>query len=389
VILGLAAGGLANFLLLYYVQPLLPSLAVQFAVTPSTSAAALSISTLTLAIALLVVGPASDALGRVALMRLSLTASGVLGVASAFAPSWHALLVLRGLEGIALAALPAVALAYVREEIHPSAHLQANAAYITGTALGGAAARLLPGPLADWWGWSGATLVVSAFTLLCAMATFLLLPASARFTPSVVRPGTLLRTTVRTVRDPVLAGLCVIGLATMGTFVGIYNAISFRLQDAPYLLGGEAGAVYLAYLAGIAAPWLIRRVASARGRDVALLLTVGLLAAGTTILSFRPLPLVMAGLGLLTFAFLGAHSVASGWVVDRARHLGIGAAQATSSYLVAYYTGSALFGALVTRQWQLGGWTGVTVYALSLAVLAATATVWIGRHDRRASAVRP
>src|SRR5262245_39400643 len=117
IMLGLILGGFANFMSLYYVQPLLPSIANKFQVSASASAATLSLPTITMAIALLFIGPISDVIGRVAIMRMSLAGSAVLGVAAAFAPTWHSLLVIRALEGVALAGLPAAALAYLGEEM--------------------------------------------------------------------------------------------------------------------------------------------------------------------------------------------------------------------------------------------------------------------------------
>ena len=52
------------------------------------------------------------------------------------APSWEVLLGLRVLQGVTLAGLPAVATAYLREELHPSVHGRAFGLYIGGTALG-------------------------------------------------------------------------------------------------------------------------------------------------------------------------------------------------------------------------------------------------------------
>lgn len=382
LLVGLMAGGLANFVLLYYVQPLLPSLAARYGVSAGTSAQALSVTTVAMAVAFLVVGPLSDAVGRVALLRWSLVASGLLGVASAYAPSWEVLLVLRGLLGVALAGLPALALAYLREEVHRSAHLRVNAGYIAGTAMGGAAGRLLPGPLDHWWGWQGTTLVVSGLTLLAAVLVWLLVPPSLRFVPA--RPGVraLAGNTVRTVRDPVLVALCLVGGTTMGAFVGLYNAVAFRLTGPPFLLGGAASAVYLPYLLGLAAPAVASRVAAGAGRGVAVLAGLALFAVGVLVTAVPTLASVMAGLGLLTFAFLGVHSLATGWVVDRARRVRVGAAQASSSYLLAYYAGSAVFGVLTTSAWEAGGWTVVVTVSLGLVVAGATAAVTAGRRDR-------
>jgi len=378
---GVAIGGMANFVLLYYVQPLLPSLAAEYEVSAGTSAQALSISTLTMAVALLGVGPLSDRVGRVAVMRWSLLASGVLGVASAFAPTWSTLLVLRGLMGVALAGLPAIALAYLREEVHASAHGRANAWYIMGTACGGALGRLLPVPLDAHLGWTGATLVVSGLTVAAGLAMVVLVPASRAFVPTTrgVRP--LLLGIGATLRDPVVVAVCVLAFAAMGAFVGVYNAFAFRIQAPPYSLGASATLVYLAYPVGIVGPHVARAMAARWGRRGALLALLGLMVVGVAMVAAHPLGLMMVGLGALTFGFLATHSLATGWVVDRASRRGLSPAQASSNYLLAYYTGSAVVGTAAVHVWESGGWGAVTALALGLVLVAGAAVVVAARAD--------
>ncbi|WP_460303805.1 MFS transporter [Actinocorallia aurea] len=384
---GLVAGGLANFLALYYVQPLLPGLAAHFGVSAGASAGALSAATLAMAVALLVVGPVSDLVGRVPIMRFSLLASGALGVATAFAPSWNALLVLRALQGVALAGLPAVALAYVREEAPEGRHLRANATYITGTALGGAAGRLLPGPLHAWWGWPGASAAIGVITLLCAAVLWLTLPPSRHFRRAQPSVRSLLEMTGRSLRDPSLVMLCLVGAATMGAFVGLCNAMTFRLEAAPYLLGGAATLVFLAYPVGIPAPHALGRLAARRGRGRTALLGVALLLLGVLLTLPAPLPVVVCGVAVLTFAFLGTHSLVSGWVSERADRIGAGAGQAAGLYLLAYYAGSSLFGSLATREWQAAGWAGVIATCVLLTVAAGLLVGLARRFDTAPEAV--
>ncbi|WP_214412273.1 MFS transporter [Sphaerisporangium fuscum] len=381
IMYGLMLGGFANFLALYYVQPLLPGLTREFHVTAAESAAVLSLSTITMAVALLFVGPVSDVAGRLVIMRISLAGSAVLGIAAAFAPTWSSLLAIRAAEGVALAGLPAVALAYLREEIHSSAHLRANAAYITGTAAGGAAGRLLPGPLDALWGWQGAALGVGVLTVVSAAGLWLLVPPSRRFVRSSPRPSDILRTTRLALRDPALVALCLVGAATMGAFVGLYNAMAFRLEAAPYLLGGAAVLVFLAYPVGLFAPHAAGRLAGRVGRGGAALAGVGLLLAGVLLTVPAPLAVVVAGLAVLTFAFLGTHSLASGWVAGRAHRAGAGVGQASGLYLLAYYLGSSAFGALATRQWQSGGWLAVTAVSAALAAVAGLLVLVARRFD--------
>ncbi|MGC3993023.1 MAG: MFS transporter [Propionicimonas sp.] len=381
IVVALMAGGLANFSLMYFVQPLLPMMAAHYGVTAAESAHALSITTLTIILGLAATGPLADRVGRVAVMRWSLLASGVLGLLSAVAPTWPALLLLRGLLGLTLAGLPGAALAYLREEVDGPSHPRANAAYIAGTAVGGAAGRLLPGPLAAIGGWPLAAGVVSLVTLAAGILLLVLLPPSRGFRAHPVALRETLLGTLRAPADRVVALVCAVGFAAMGAFVGVYNAVAFRLQAAPFLLGAAASLVYLAYPVGIAAPAVARALAARIGRGRSVTAGVALLAVSVVLISFPALPAVVAGLGLITFAFLGTHSLLSGWVVDRAQRTGRGTAQASSAYLGTYYLGSTLAGALATWLWQTGGWVGVAVLGLGLCAIAATAAVAATRSD--------
>lgn len=382
LIVALMAGGLANFSLMYFVQPLLPLLASEYSVSPAESAHALSITTLTITAGLLMAGPLSDRFGRVNLMRYSLVGSGLLGLASAFAPNWNALLTLRGLLGITLAWLPAAALAYLREEVHLSAHSRANAAYIAGTAIGGATGRLLPGPLAALGGWTATAATMSLLTLASGLALWLLLPASEGFQTHRVNLSEMLLGTVTAPSDKVLAWLCLAGFAAMGTFVAVYNAMAFRLQAAPFSLGHAASLVYLAYPIGISAPYLLRQLSDRFGRGHATALGAVLLAVATAVVALPSLIAVIIGLALLTFAFLGVHSLLSGWVVDRAARQQLGNAQASSAYLLTYYLGSTVAGALATLFWQTQGWPLVAALTVGLGGLTLIAVLLASHFDR-------
>jgi MFS transporter, YNFM family, putative membrane transport protein len=116
VVGALFAAGAATFALLYSTQAILPELAAQFDVSTASSTLTVSLTTLGLGVALLVAGPASDVAGRTTFIHLSLTASAVVAVGCAIAPTWSTLVGLRLLAGVALAGLPAVATAYLREE---------------------------------------------------------------------------------------------------------------------------------------------------------------------------------------------------------------------------------------------------------------------------------
>lgn len=375
VVGALFAAGLATFALLYSTQAILPALSRTFAVSTTASTLSVSLTTLGLGAALLVAGPLSDVIGRTRLIHASLAASGVVAAACALAPSWTSLLVLRLLLGVALAGLPAVATAYLREELHPSSHGRAAGLYIGGTALGGMAGRLVAGGVAEAAGWRWALAATALLGVACAVAVRVLLPPSQGFhaAPAGLRP--LLRTARRAVSDPVLLSLYAVGACGIGALVAVFNTLTFRLEAAPYHLGlGAASLVFLVYPLGTAGSAVFGRLADSRGRRAVLPLGCLIAVAGALLTLAAPLPLVVLGTGLLTAGFFALHGVASGWVTVRAHAGGVAAGQAASLYLVAYYLGSSLFGSVAGEAWSTGGWPGVTALAtallLSCAVLA-------------------
>jgi YNFM family putative membrane transporter len=371
--------GLAVFATLYAPQALLPELSRAFHVSPASSTLAVSISTGALAVGLLILGPLSDRRGRTAILHASLTAAALLAVLLALTPAWWVLLVLRALQGFALAGLPAVAVAYLREELHPSVSSRAIGLYVSGTAIGGLAGRLLTGVLTELGGWRTALAGTAALAVACAVAVRVLLPPSRRFT-RVPRGGRLLRQLAAGFTDPALLALYGVAALLMGGFVAVYNAGTFRLESAPYsLTPALAGLVFLAYLPGSAgsptAGWLADRL----GRRLVVPLAVAVMGAGIALTLPGPLWCVVLGMCVLTVGFFAAHGVASGWVAVRAQLGGRAVGQAASLYSFWYYVGSSVGGTLAGRAWQDAGWPGVVVLAGVCTGVALLLTVLLGR----------
>lgn len=135
--LALFAGGFVTFALLYTLQPLMPEITEAFGITPTESSLTLSVTTLSMALTMLFIGSVSDAVGRRAIMTASLVATSVIAIISAFSPFFPVLLLLRILQGIALAGLPAIAMTYLVEEIEPLSLGYAMGLYISGNSIGG------------------------------------------------------------------------------------------------------------------------------------------------------------------------------------------------------------------------------------------------------------
>jgi YNFM family putative membrane transporter len=107
--------------------------------------------------------------------------------------------------------------------------------------------------------------------------------------------------------------------------------------------------------------------------------------AGALISLASSLVVIILGTTLLTFAFYGGHSVASGWVSIRAK---TAKSQAASFYLFTYYTGSSLLGYFGGFAWQHGRWPGITTLigiTLTIALAISIALMFTARNHTRSS----
>jgi len=380
IIAALFAAGVATFALIYSTQALLPEFPRAFGISAAQSTLSVSLTTVGLGIALLVAGPLSEVVGRTRLIHLSLVASAAVGIACALAPTWHMLLGLRLLQGVTLAGLPAVATAYLREELHPGTHARAAGIYIGGTAIGGMTGRLVTGPIADVAGWRWALAAIAAVGLVGAVVVGLLLPASRNFVAVPARIGSLAAMARRALKDRALLALYAIGACSIGAFVAVFNAVGFRLTSAPFDLGlGAAGLVFLVYPVGTVGSMVAGRLADRFSRRAVVPIGALIALVGVLLTLTGSLPVIVLGVAVLTAGFFAVHGVASGWVPTRAHAGGVAAGQAASLYLFAYYLGSSVFGSLTGQAWSLAGWSGVVGLAGGLLVVTGLLALWLQR----------
>lgn len=371
---------LASFAQLYGIQPLMPTFAAEFGLDPATSALSMSLPAVGLGIAMLVAGPLSEVVGRTPLIHASLLGAAVIAVACGLAPSWPLLLVLRTAQGVALAGLSAVAMAYLSEEIHPESLARVAGFYVSGTALGGMSGRFVAGLLAQWLGWRGAIIGLGVLAVGAAVVVRLLLPGSEGFRPSAADPTALALAGMRVMRDPALVSLFAVGCTAMGTFVGLFNAVVFRLTGPPYGLPvGVVSLVFLVHVLGSASSARAGRLVATHGYRAVAPVGALILIIGVLVTLADPLPVVIAGAAIVSIGFFAVHGVAAPWVAARATH-GVGAtAQATAGYLFWFYLGSSVFGGLAPAAWTVGGWPLTVLLCAGLAVLTLALTLILRR----------
>lgn len=366
--LALVIAGFATFSLLYCVQSLLPVFSQAFGVSAGEASLVVSLATGPMAVMLLVASVLSDRIGRRQMMTGSLFAASTVTVISTLIPGWHALLISRFMTGVALSGIPAVAMAYVAEEVDAGSIGGAMGLYIAGSAIGGMAGRLVSSVMTEWLGWRYAVAAIGGCSLIGAIVFSRAAPPSRSF---VARrhDWASFSTSVRQLRrDAALPWLYGESFLLMGAFVTLYNYVTFRLLGPPYALSQSAvGAIFLFYIVGSFSSTWFGQLAGRLGRRRVFWIPILTFLGGVALTATRPLICVVLGIGIATVGYFGAHSVASSWVGRRG---GAARAQAAAFYLFFLYVGSSVLGSAGGIAWSRVGWTGVALFIGALLFLA-------------------
>lgn len=366
ILAALACAGIATFAQLYSPQAVLPLLADDLGITAAEAGLSISAATLGLAAAVLPWSFLADRIGRVKAMTFAICAATVFGLLVPLSPDLATLLFLRLLEGVALGGIPALAIAYLNEEVSRGHAAAAAGSYVAGTTVGGLAGRIVAGPVGELWGWRAGSLAVSILAAAAAVAFLMLVPRARGFIrtpPGGIRSAFGLLG--KQLHNPRLAAIYLQAFLLMGGFVAVYNYLGFRLAAAPYNLPATiVSLIFLAYLSGTITSRWAGAIAARFGRRTVLLWGTGLMMAGLALTVLPPLPLILTGLGVFTAGFFAAHSIASGWTGAIAT---TGRAQAASLYNLAYYVGSSVVGWAGGLLFQSLGWAALvwTVMALT------------------------
>ncbi|PAT05501.1 MFS transporter [Corynebacterium hadale] len=364
--------GLAIFSSLYATQALLPTLTREMGIDPSTAALTVSAATGALAVCVVPASILSEKFGRGRVLVISALAATALGLTLPLAQSIEQLVVLRSLQGALLAGTPAVAMAWLSEELDERDLAGAMGLYIAGTSVGGLTGRLIPAFMLEVTGWRWALATSAAVSLALAVATAILLPEQRNFRPKAsIRPGAEVRAVAGHLRNPRLVGLVTTAFIAMGVFVSMYNFFGFRAINDFGLAPSLAGLTYVMYLSGTWSSARAGSFVSRFGRGRVVLAAAVLMLTGALIGSSGNLIVTLVGLLLFTASFFALHSTASGWVgliAEKDR------AEASSLYVFCYYMGSSLLGAATGQAYEALPWAGfVAVLAAMLGALIAIA----------------
>lgn len=383
--LALFAAGFITFANLYMTQPLLPEFSKTFNITPAIASLSLSVSTFVLSISLILVSSLSESWGRKRLMVVSIFAASILTIAVAFSPNYEVLLVLRIIQGFVFAGVPAIAMAYLGEEMEPTSLGIAMGLYISGNTVGGLAGRVIIGSMTDLFSWQTGMIIMGLLSIIVSAYFVWALPPSKNFTPRPLQFKSLTKSLFSHLKDPGLLCLFGISFTLMGGFVTLYNYISYLLLAPPYNLSATVvGWIFVIYLVGTFSSAWFGSLSDKLGRQKVMFAGIIITLSGALLTLPVHLMIKIMGMIVFTFGFFGTHSIASGWVSWRAKK---DKAQASSLYLFGYYFGSSVGGTTGGIFWSLWGWSGVIYFISALIIISFVLAVILMVINRNAEKI--
>lgn len=360
--------GLSVFSQLYLFQPLLPQLCRQFHISPAHSSWAVSATTIGMAAGLFIFSFYADRLSRKRLMSFAMIASSLLTLLTAAIPQFDLFICVNFFKGLLLSGVSAVALAYLSEEVETKVIGLAISLYLSGNALGGMAGRIAASFLASWLGWRWAVVIIGANSLVLGILFIKWLPASHFFTPQTQTIKRKVHQMTLFIRHPFMIRIYIAAVFFMGSFVSVYNYLGFRLEAPPFELPHFIiSSIFIMYTTGIigtmiAGKWSDRMSPARLIKGFILIMVIGLL-----LLLIPNLIAVIIGLGIFTFGFFAAHTMASRIISQLARE---GKSTATSLYWLFYYAGSSFIGTgtgVILSKWN---WEVLILCLLFVIILA-------------------
>lgn len=382
IILALALSGLAELASLFFIQPLLPVLAVEYDVPVSQVSIILSAETALLAIGLLFTGTLSDHYGRKKLIIVSLLLGGLLTMLCPLVESWAMLVALRAVIGLALSGIAAAATAYISEEVAPVVAGVVTGYFVFGNSMGGMSRRIVASQLIDHISINTIFYGFAISLILVALLVYFLLPASQNFKPTqslnVLR---VVKGAASHFKNKKLALAFVISFIIFGVFTSLYNYLAFFLKGEPFHISpANAGLLSFSFaLSFFTAPQAGRLSAKYGSMRVLRALFV-MMALGMLLTLTSNVVTFIIGAVIFTGCFFGCHSIGLSWVSKNATHA---RGQAVALYLFFYYMGGSVIGFVNGFVFHSMGWQGMTGFIIALLAVGAVVATYLSSSETK------
>jgi predicted MFS family arabinose efflux permease len=358
----------------YYAQPLLPTMARAFGVSPAGAGCIVTVAQLGYGLGLLLIVPLGDLVERRGLVvGMSLLAAAGL-FTTALAPSLAMVLVGTALTGL-FSVVAQILVPFAATLAAPERRGQVVGTVMSGLLLGILLARTVAGALANLGSWRTVYWVGGAAMLLSAAILRRALPRHHE-PAGLSYPRLLLSIAGLFRREPALRLRALLGATTFAAFSVLWTSMGFLLAAPPY--GFSAGAIGLFGLAGMAGAL----AASAAGRlgdrgqgERATGFGLALLLLSWGLLALAPRSLIAFGAGvvLLDLAVQGVHISNQSRIYQLAPEA---RNRITAAYMTCYFVGGATGSLVSAAAYSRAGWTGVTVVGAGVSALGLA--LWVG-----------
>jgi predicted MFS family arabinose efflux permease len=358
----------------YYAQPLLPTMARAFGVSPAGAGCIVTVAQLGYGLGLLLIVPLGDLVERRGLVvGMSLLAAAGL-FTTALAPSLAVVLVGTALTGL-FSVVAQILVPFAATLAAPERRGQVVGTVMSGLLLGILLARTVAGALANLGSWRTVYWVGGAAMLLSAAILRRALPRHHE-PAGLSYPRLLLSIAGLFRREPALRLRALLGATTFAAFSVLWTSMGFLLAAPPY--GFSAGAIGLFGLAGMAGAL----AASAAGRlgdrgqgERATGFGLALLLLSWGLLALAPRSLIAFGAGvvLLDLAVQGVHISNQSRIYQLAPEA---RNRITAAYMTCYFVGGATGSLVSAAAYSRAGWTGVTVVGAGVSALGLA--LWVG-----------
>jgi predicted MFS family arabinose efflux permease len=358
---------------LFATQAILPSLAVEYGVTPSEIGVAANSTTLGMAVAGLLVGAFSASIERKRAILFSLLLLSIPTAAIAYAPNLTVFSLLRITQGLFMAAAFTLTLTHLAERCeHRTA--TALAAYVTGVVASNLVGRLTAAFVA---GLVGATSSFLFFAVLNIAGALLIAIALTRNEPEPMgERGRFWSPWLRHLVDPALRRTFAIGFLILFGFIGVFTYVGFVLMRPPHALSmGALGLVFLVFAPSMVTTPAAGRITDRFGPGVTVPASLAVALIGLGLLLLPSLAAAIAGMTLVGVGTFFAQAVATGHVGRIAQG---DKAAASGLYLSSYYCGGLFGAAVIGLLFDRFGWNAAVAGVFAALGLAA----WIGRNLR-------
>ncbi|MGO0605011.1 MAG: MFS transporter [Brevibacterium sp.] len=417
--------GVSVFLVLYETQGLLPAIRDAYGIDGPTASLTVSATNVAMACFLIPFSMLAPRIGHARQIGVGVIVAAILALVLPFTPTPELLIAVRFLQGLAIASVPATAMAYLSLRLPSAALPGAIGVYIAGNTIGGLCSRLLTGLASEFLGWHGGLAFTAAVSLIFGLIVVWLLrhdlfstarsrgvldgddsdPSDAEPTlteaadPDAVTAGDG-GAEASTADDSLAAGdaadeggagsaqpprraiplrgglwrIYLTGFLCMIVFGGSFTMLGTRLQQDPWDLSeGAVALFFLIYLVGTVVTTYYGRLATKYPRTRITLAGMVIALAGAGLTLVDSLAVIIIGMSLLTAGFFLGHTGAS--AAASAARPGVDSTRSAAIYLTVYYLGTSLGAWLSAVLFADFAWPGVVAMCASSLIVVFVLTL--------------